>query len=200
MWRVDALFRATRSLECNSIQINKTDSVYPQGLALSLSDPSAILKMQQFQVVSRPNLPPKLVFCLHSLISFWWWNRGFLQVNIEPSPIREFLAWIGKELLVPYWASRNGTNILYTSNLYKYINPWLFLTRYMEKLVLAFLIRLMVNVTPFSKWTYFCFKVVVRVCCGAYFVAHVLKYLVPSFVSGRPAWFRCIMMLLRISA
>ena len=30
------------------------------------------------------------------------------------------------------------------------------------------------------------FKVVVRACYGAYFVAHVLKYLPPNFVSGRP--------------
>ena len=28
---------------------------------------------------------------------------------------------------------------------------------------------------------------VVRACYGAYFVAHVLKYLAPNFVSGRPA-------------
>ena len=30
-------------------------------------------------------------------------------------------------------------------------------------------------------------KVVVRACHGAYFVAHVFKYLAPNFVSGRPA-------------
>ena len=30
-------------------------------------------------------------------------------------------------------------------------------------------------------------KVVVRAFYGAYFVAHVFKYLAPSFVSGRPA-------------
>ena len=43
---VDALFRAVRSLECNLIQINKTDWVYLLGLAVSPSEPSAILKMQ----------------------------------------------------------------------------------------------------------------------------------------------------------
>ena len=31
-----------------------------------------------------------------------------------------------------------------------------------------------------------CFKVVVRSCYGAYFVAHVSKYLTPNFVSGKP--------------
>ena len=62
-----------------------------------------ILKMQQ--LVSRPNFPPKLLFCFHSLISFWWWNWRFLQVNIELSPITNFLAWVGKVLLIPYWAS-----------------------------------------------------------------------------------------------
>ena len=31
------------------------------------------------------------------------------------------------------------------------------------------------------------FKVVDRACYGAYFVAHVFKYLAPNFVSGRPA-------------
>ena len=31
------------------------------------------------------------------------------------------------------------------------------------------------------------FKVVVRACHAAYHVAHVFKYLVPNFVSGRPA-------------
>ena len=30
-------------------------------------------------------------------------------------------------------------------------------------------------------------KVVVRARYGAYFVAHVFKYLVPNFASGRPA-------------
>ena len=30
-------------------------------------------------------------------------------------------------------------------------------------------------------------KVVVRACYGAYFVAHIFKYLVPNFVSERPA-------------
>ena len=35
------------------------------------------------------------------------------------------------------------------------------------------------------------FKVVVCACCGAYFVAHVFKYLAPNFVSG--------MLLFRIS-
>ena len=30
-------------------------------------------------------------------------------------------------------------------------------------------------------------KVAVRACHGAYFVAHVFKYLAPNFVSGRPA-------------
>ena len=30
-------------------------------------------------------------------------------------------------------------------------------------------------------------KVVVRACYGAYFVAHISKYLVPNFVSGRLA-------------
>ena len=30
-------------------------------------------------------------------------------------------------------------------------------------------------------------KVVVRACYGAYFVAHVFKYLMANFVSGRPA-------------
>ena len=33
----------------------------------------------------------------------------------------------------------------------------------------------------------FCFKVVVRACYGAYFVAHVFKYFVSKFVSGKPA-------------
>ena len=65
---VDALFGAACSLECNLIQINKTDWVYPLGLAVSPSEPSAILKMQQ--LVLRQNLPPKLLFCFHSLISF----------------------------------------------------------------------------------------------------------------------------------
>ena len=31
-------------------------------------------------------------------------------------------------------------------------------------------------------------KVVVRACYGAYFVAHIFKYLAPNFASGRPAW------------
>ena len=35
-------------------------------------------------------------------------------------------------------------------------------------------------------------KAVVRACYGAYFVAHVSKYLVPKFVSGRP----CMMLLI----
>ena len=65
---VDALFRAACSLECNLIQINKTDQVYPLGLAVSPSDPSTIPKMQQ--LVSRPNFLPKLLFCFHSVISF----------------------------------------------------------------------------------------------------------------------------------
>ena len=30
-------------------------------------------------------------------------------------------------------------------------------------------------------------KVVVSACYGAYFVAHVFKYMAPNFVSGRPA-------------
>ena len=30
-------------------------------------------------------------------------------------------------------------------------------------------------------------KVVIRACYGAYFVAHVFKYLALNFVSGRPA-------------
>ena len=58
---VDALFRAARSLECNLIQINKTDWVYPLGLAISPSEPLAILKMPQ--LVLRPNLPRKLLLC-----------------------------------------------------------------------------------------------------------------------------------------
>ena len=41
---VDALFRAAPSLECNLIQINKTDWVYPRRESLR---PAAILKMQQ---------------------------------------------------------------------------------------------------------------------------------------------------------
>ena len=32
-----------------------------------------------------------------------------------------------------------------------------------------------------------CFKVVVRACYGAYFVAHDFTYLAPNFVSGKPA-------------
>ena len=57
---VDALFRCSlqRVLECNLIQINKTDWVYPLGLAMSPSEPLAILKMQK--LVLRPNLPRKL--------------------------------------------------------------------------------------------------------------------------------------------
>ena len=55
-------------LECNLIQINETDWAYPLGLAMSPSEPSAILKMPQ--LVSGANLPPKLLFCFHSLISF----------------------------------------------------------------------------------------------------------------------------------
>ena len=38
---VNAQFRAARSLECNSIQINKTNWVYPLGQTASPSDQSA---------------------------------------------------------------------------------------------------------------------------------------------------------------
>ena len=34
---------------------------------------------------------------------------------------------------------------------------------------------------------YVTLKVVVRACYRAYFVAHVFAYLVPDFISGRPA-------------
>ena len=41
-------------------------------------------------------------------------------------------------------------------------------------------------------------KVVVRACCRAYFVAHVVRNLAPNFVSGRCSCF-CMMLLFRIS-
>ena len=50
-------------------------------------------------------------------------------------------------------------------------------------------ITFLVSKVNYLKLDY-CFsklKVVVRACCGAYSVAHVLKYLVPNFVFGRPA-------------
>ena len=60
------LFRAARRLNVIQFKLIKRTEA-PAAATVSSSEPSAILKMQRS--LSR-NLPPKLLFCFHSLISF----------------------------------------------------------------------------------------------------------------------------------